>query len=457
MEAWDSFAADVHKGGKEMFKKRKILWSVGLGLFLLFSLAVIDSRIIQGVAEKGNEVYEQIRLLSEVFVLVRDNYVEPVDPQKLIYGACEGMVGKLDPFSQFMDPSAHQMMKSETEGKFGGLGIRIAIQEGRLTVVTPLPRTPAYELGILPGDKIMKIEGKDTKDITLSEAVKLLRGKPGTEVTISIFREGEKDLIDFTVTRAIVKIESVPDAKMLTDKIGYIELIEFSKETPDEFDKVWKKLKKQGMESLILDLRYNPGGLLATAVEICKNFIGDRKLIVYTQGRSEDQIIKFFAEKKAKHEKIPLVILVNRGSASGSEIVAGCVQDWKRGIVLGEKTFGKASVQSLMPLSDGSGLRLTTAKYYTPSGRSIHDVGITPDIVVEVPREMMAELMKQREKIYGLSTEAEKEREKEKIKDPQIERAKEILLAQERFSEIEKGVEEIREGAEEGAEKEKEK
>jgi len=440
-----------------MFKKRKSLWGVGLGLFLLFSLVIINSKAIQGVAEKGNEIYEQIKLLSEVFVLVRDNYVEPVDPKKLIYGACEGMVNKLDPFSQFMDPQAHEMMKSETEGKFGGLGIRIAIQEGRLTVVTPLPRTPAYELGILPGDKIMKIEGKDTKDITLSEAVNLLRGKPGTEVTISIFREGEKDLIDFTITRAVVKIESVPDAKMLTDKIGYIELTEFSKEAPDEFDKVWKKLRKQGMESLILDLRYNPGGLLTTAVEICKNFIGDKKLIVYTRGRSEEQVIKFFAERKTKHEKVPLVILVNKGSASGSEIVAGCVQDWKRGIVLGEKTFGKASVQSLMPLSDGSGLRLTTAKYYTPNGRLIHEVGITPDIVVQVPLETMAELMKQREKIYGLTPEAEKEKEKEKIKDPQIERAKEILLAQERFSEIEKGVEEILEGVEEGAEKEKEK
>jgi len=447
----------MRTGGKEMFKKRKILWSLGLGLFLLFSLVIVNSKIIQGVVEKGGEVYEQIKLLSEVFILVRDNYVEPVDAEELIYGACEGMVSKLDPFSQFMDPTAHQMMKSETEGKFGGLGIRIAIREGRLTVVTPLPRTPAYELGILPGDMIMKIEDKDTKDITLSQAVKLLRGKPGTEVTISIFREGEKDLIDFTITRAIIKIKSVPDAKMLTDKIGYIELTEFSKDTPDEFDKVWKKLKKKGMESLILDLRYNPGGLLATAVEICKNFIGDRKLIVYTQGRSEEQVIKFFAEKKAKHEKLPLVILVNRGSASGSEIVAGCVQDWKRGIVLGEKTFGKASVQSLMPLSDGSGLRLTTAKYYTPNGRLIHEVGIIPDIVVEVPLETMAKLMKQREKIYGLPKEAEKEREKEKMKDPQIERAKEILLAQERFSEIEKGVEEILEGVEEGAQKEKEK
>lgn len=440
-----------------MFKKRKILWSLGLGLFLLFSLVIVNNKSIQGVVEKRGEIYEQIKLLSEVFTLVRDNYVEPVDAEKLIYGACEGMVGKLDPFSQFMDPTAHQMMKSETEGKFGGLGIRIAIREGRLTVVTPLPRTPAYELGILPGDMIMKIEDKDTKDITLSEAVKLLRGKPGTEVTISILREGEKDLIDFTITRAIIKIKSVPDAKMLTDKIGYIELTEFSKETPNEFDKVWKKLRKKGMGSLILDLRYNPGGLLVTAVEICKNFIGDRKLIVYTQGRSEEQVIKFFAEKKAKHEKIPLVILVNRGSASGSEIVAGCIQDWKRGIILGEKTFGKASVQSLMPLSDGSGLRLTTAKYYTPNGRSIHDVGIIPDIVVEVPLETMAELMRQREKIYGLPKEAEKEKEKEKIKDPQIERAKEILLAQERFSEIEKGVEEILEGVEEGAQKEKEK
>lgn len=437
-----------------MFKKRKILWSIGLGLFLLFSLVIINNKPIQGVVEKGGEIYEQIKLLSEVLTLVRDNYVEPVDAKELIYGACEGIVNKLDPFSQFMDPTAHEMMKSETEGKFGGLGIRIAIREGRLTVVTPLPRTPAYELGILPGDKIIKIEDKDTKDITLTQAVKLLRGKPGTEVTISILREEEKDLIDFTITRAIIKIESVPDAKMLTDKIGYIELTEFSKETPDEFGKVWKKLEKQGMESLILDLRYNPGGLLVTAVEICKNFIGDRKLIVYTQGRREEQVIKFFAEKKAKHKKIPLVILVNKGSASGSEIVAGCIQDWKRGIVLGEKTFGKASVQSLMPLSDGSGLRLTTAKYYTPNGRLIHDIGIIPDIVVEVPRETMTKLMTQREKIYGLPKKAEKEKEKEKIKDPQIERAKEILLAQERFSEIERGVEEILEGVEEDTQKE---
>jgi len=440
-----------------MFKKRKILWSLGIGLFLLFSLVIISDKAIQGVVEKEAEIYEQVKLLTEVFTLIRDNYVEPVEAKKLIYGACEGMVSKLDPFSQFMDPAAHEMMKSETEGKFGGVGIRIAIREGRLTVVTPLPGTPAYELGILPGDIIMKIEGKDTKDITLSQAVEFLRGTPGTKVTISILREGVKDLIDFTITRAVVKIESVPDARMLTDKIGYVELSEFSKDTPYEFDKVWKKLEKQGMKDLILDLRYNPGGLLTTAVEICKNFIGDEKLIVYTQGRGEQQAIKFFAEKKAKHEKIPLVILVNKGSASGSEIVAGCIQDWKRGVVLGEKTFGKASVQSLMPLSDGSGLRLTTAKYYTPAGRSIHDVGITPDIIVEVSVEIMTELMKQREKIYGLPEEAQQKREKEKIKDPQIERAKEILLAQEMFSGTEKRVEEIPEGVKEDAPKEKEK
>jgi len=440
-----------------MFKKRKILWSLGIGLFLLFSLVIISDKAIQGVVEKGAEIYEQVKLLTEVFTLIKENYVEPVEAKKLIYGACEGMVSKLDPFSQFMDPTAHEMMKSETEGKFGGVGIRIAIREGKLTVVTPLPGTPAYELGILPGDMIVKIEGKDTKDITISQAVELLRGTPGTKVTISILREGLKDLIDFTITRAVVKIESVPDAKMVTDKIGYIELSEFSKDTPYEFDKVWKKLEKQGMKDLILDLRYNPGGLLTTAVEICKNFIGDEKLIVYTQGRSQEQVIKFFAEKKAKHEKIPLVILVNKGSASGSEIVAGCIQDWKRGVVLGEKTFGKASVQSLMPLSDGSGLRLTTAKYYTPGGRSIHDVGITPDIIVEVSAEIMTELMKQREKIYGLPEEAQQKIEKEKIKDPQIERAKEILLAQEMFSGTEKRVEEIPEGVKEGAPKEKEK
>jgi len=440
-----------------MYKKRKILWSLGLGLFLLFSLVIINNKIIQGVVEKGSEVYEQVRLLTEVFSLIRDNYVEPMDAKKLIYGACEGMVSKLDPFSQFMDPAAHQMMKSEAEGKFGGLGIRIAIREGRLTVLTPLPGTPAYELGILPGDKIMKIDGKDTQDITLGQAVELLRGNPGTKVTISIFREGQKDLIDFTITRAVIKIQSVPNSEMLTDKIGYIEMSEFSQDTPFEFDKAWKKLDKQGMESLILDLRYNPGGLLTTAVEICKNFIGDRKLIVYTQGRSEEQVTKFFAEEKARYEKTPLIILVNKGSASGSEIVAGCIQDWKRGIILGEKTFGKASVQSLLSLSDGSGLRLTTAKYYTPSGRSIHDVGITPDIVVEVPVEIMTKLMKEkeREKTYGLPEGVGKEKEKEKIKDPQIERAKEILLAQDRFSEMEEGIKGKSEGVKEGAQKEK--
>jgi len=439
-----------------MFKKRKTLWILGIGLFFLFSLVIVDSGSIQGVVRTGDEIYQQIRLLSEVFTLIKDNYVEPVESQNLIYGACEGMVSKLDPFSQFMDPTAHEMMKSETEGEFGGLGIRIAIRDGVLTVVTPLPRTPAYELGVLPGDRILKIEGKETKDITLTEAVKLLRGKPGTQVTISILREGEKELIDFTITRAVIKIESVPGAEMVTDKIGYMEIAEFSKDTPREFDKAWKKLEKQKMQSLILDLRYNPGGLLTSAVEICKNFIGGRKLIVYTQGRTEDQVNKFFADETAKYERIPLVVLVNKGSASGSEIVAGCIQDWKRGIVLGEKTFGKASVQSLVPLSDGSGLRLTTAKYYTPNGRSIHDVGIIPDIVVSVSTEVMTELMKQREKIYGLPEEAEKKREKEKVKDPQIERAKEILLAQERFSEIEKGVQEILEGVEQGAEKEKE-
>jgi len=436
-----------------MYKKKRIVFNLVLCLFLLFSLAVVRSRAIQGVVERGGEIYERIRLLTEVFTLIRDNYVDPIDPQKLIYGACEGMVSKLDPFSQFMDPKGHEMMKSETEGKYGGLGIRIAIREGRLTVVTPLPGTPAYELGILPGDVILKIEGKSTEDITLSQAVELLRGDPGTKVTISILREGMKDLMDFTVTRAVVKIESVPNARVLTDKIGYIEMTEFSKDTPHEFDKAWKKLKKEGMESLVLDLRYNPGGLLAIAVDICKNFIGDGKLIVYTQGRTQEQVIKFFADDKPRYEKIPMVILVNKGSASGSEIVAGCIQDWKRGVIVGEKTFGKASVQSLLPLSDGSGLRLTSAKYYTPSGRSIHDVGITPDIIVEVAPEIMAKLMKQKEKIYGLPEKAEKK--EEEIKDPQIERAVEILLAQQRFSEMEKGVEQIPEGAEEVGEKEK--
>ncbi len=403
------------------------------GIILLFNSARAEQT-------QKEELYDQVKIFSEVLSKIREDYVEEVEVKKLIYGAIKGMVGTLDPFSQFMEKDINKVLKEDTKGEFGGLGIRIAIRDKRLTVVTPLPGTPAYRLGILPGDKIVKIEGESTEGITLLEAVKKLRGEKGTKVTITIQREGEKDLLDFTITRDIIKIQSV-SGRMLTETIGYIRLAEFSQKTPADMDKKWKELEEQGMENLILDLRNNPGGLLPSAVAVTKRFIGDNKIVVSTRGRYPEQEIKYFADRQSRQRLLPLVVLVNHGSASGSEIVAGAIQDWSRGVILGETTFGKGSVQSMITLEDGSGLRLTTAKYYTPNGRTIHEKGITPDIEVKVSKEMLAKLMMQREEeeikiiTKGLKSRIKKEEkekeEEERVTDIQLERAKDILLARE--------------------------
>lgn len=410
-------------------KKGKIL--VGLGSILFFVVfAGLGKVILFSPAQAiDNQFYSQIKLFTEVLSLVQDKYVEEVDTKELIYGAASGMVRTLDNFSQFMNPDEYREMKVETKGEFGGLGIRIAIRDSYLTVITPLPGTPAYRQGILPGDKIVKIEGKDVKNITLMEAVKKLRGPKGTKVTITIIREGEKEPIDFTIVRDIIKIKSVR-WKMLESSIGYLRLIDFTENSIGELDKGLSNLKKQGMQNLILDLRNNPGGLLTTAVEVTKRFISDKRLIVYTEGRDKSQEMKFFADRKIGYSPFPLVVLVNKGSASASEIVAGAIQDWKRGIVLGVQTFGKGSVQTVIPLSDGSALRLTTAKYYTPKGRGIHDVGIMPDIVVSIPKELEIKLMTQEDDVLIKKL---KEEKVEKIEDIQLSRAIDILKAREIF------------------------
>lgn len=403
------------------------------------------ARIYAG--ENGDEkIYQYMKLLSEVYILVRDNYIEPQDEEKIIYGAAKGMTDVLDTFSAFMVPEVNKMMKTEAEGSFGGLGIKIGIRDGLLTVITPMPGTPAYEAGIFPGDQIVKIEGRDTKGFTLDQAVQLMRGKVGTKVSISVLREGEKELIDFTLTRAEIILESVPEPELFDDGIGYIRITEFSEKTPGYFENAWKKLTEQNVRSLILDLRYNPGGLLSSAFECTRMLIGGQKLIVFTSGRVQEQNKKFYAQREALiKDEIPLVVLVNKGTASGSEILAGAVKDWKRGIILGETTFGKGSVQSLYQLSDGSGLKLTTAKYYTPSGNSIHEKGIEPDIEVIVEPKVMAQIMRSREKIYrrrktrtpGKKDEAQEVEEKEEeVVDIQIERAKEILRAQDIFRQM---------------------
>ncbi|PIV19183.1 MAG: peptidase S41 [Elusimicrobia bacterium CG03_land_8_20_14_0_80_50_18] len=398
--------------------------------FSALVLAIMIGALAWGASKTD---YEELHLFNDVLSLIENNYVEEKATSELLDGAINGMIKKLDPFSQFMKPEAAELMKSETKGFFGGLGIKITIRDKWLTVITPIPGTPAFREGILPGDKIIKIDGESTEDIDVMGAVTKLRGKPGTKVTITIARDQETQ--DVTITREEIKIESVPKAKsrILDNGIAYIQVTEFNEKTPADFAEFYNNFEKAGMKALILDLRNNPGGLLSSAVEVSKHFLDKDQLVVYTKGRRKNSDMKFYAESTL-HKKIPLVVLINHGSASGAEIVAGAVKDWGKGILLGEKSFGKGSVQSLINLSDGSELRLTTAKYYTPKGICIHEEGIEPDIHVALSREESIKLMQQSEKIYGMSEEEKAKKEKEHISDKQLDRAKEILFAEMKFS-----------------------
>jgi carboxyl-terminal processing protease len=388
-----------------------------------------------------DQTFEQIKLLLDVYQQVTQNYVTDVDSKDLIYGAASGLVNTLDPFSQFMVPEAREEMQTATEGQFGGLGIRIMLKDNWLTVITPLPDTPAYKAGVLPEDRIVMIDDEATRDITLQDAVKKLRGAPKTQVKITVVREGTKEPIPFTLTRENIIIQSVR-SKMLKDGVGYVRITEFIEPTLRDLQKALKGLAGENMSGLVLDLRNNPGGLLTSAVDVSKQFVGEQKMIVYTEGRSSPRQ-DFLADVTAPYGKIPMVVLINRGSASGSEIVAGCLQDHARAILIGQESFGKGSVQSVIRLDDGSGLRLTTAKYYTPSGRSIHrdpktgKGGIQPDIAIDVDRETEAKLQAQAEEIYAQgqephSTVAEGERARDVALDRAIEmlKVRSILLGQ---------------------------
>jgi carboxyl-terminal processing protease len=409
-------------------QKRTALFSV-----VAFGLGV--TAFLPPVRSAVDETYQQIALVVDVLQYVREQYVEEVDQKKLIYGALAGMARTLDPFSQFMEPEDHRDMKTETHGQFGGLGIRIALRDGWLTVITPMPDTPAYRLGILPGDKIVKIEGEVTQGLAVEDAVQRLRGKPGTKVALTIMREGDKDPRDYTITREVIKILSVRSA-LMEGNIGYVKLSEFIETSESDMKKALKDLSGKGMSSLILDLRNDPGGLLNSAVDISKLFVGNSKIIVYTEGRAQPRQ-DFFADSTAPYGDIPMAVLVNGGSASGSEIVTGALQDHKRAIVIGSETFGKGSVQSVIPLNDGSALRLTVAKYYTPNGRSIHrdektkKGGITPDIVIPVTKETESKLYIQGDEIYSKDKAPQSVvNEADRVKDEVLERALQILKAE---------------------------
>jgi carboxyl-terminal processing protease len=351
-----------------------------VGMALGFFLA---AQWVPSVSAVPRQDYESLEAFTNILSIVKKNYVEDVDTKELVNGAINGMLNSLDPHSAYLTPDLYKELQMDTSGRFGGLGIEITVKGGILTVVSPIEDTPAAKAGVKPGDQIFKIEDEFTKDMTLVDAVKKMRGPRGSKVTISIKREGVPELIDFTLVRDTIRVQSVR-SRTLEPGYGYIRLAQFQERSDRDVQKALEKMaaEKNGIKGLVLDLRNDPGGLLTQAVRISDLFL-DSGMIVYTEGRIESQKQKYFAQKDGSWMDFPIVVLVNGGSASASEIVAGALQDHKRAVVLGTKTFGKGSVQTILPLDDSSALRLTTARYFTPKGRSIQATGIVPDIIVE--------------------------------------------------------------------------
>lgn len=417
-----------------MRKKHIVVSIFILGIFILSTLVVRGEE----KKKKKDDLYRQVELFSDSLAIVQSEYVDEVDAKDLIYGSLKGMLSSLDPHSQFMDPETYNELKVETEGRFGGLGIEITIKDSLLTVVTPIEDTPAWKAGIKANDRIVKINDELTRDMTLTDAVKRMRGKVGEAVNLTILRESEKKILEFKIVRDVIKIRDIKEARILENGIAYIRLIEFRENTSQDINAVLDKLTKEKMNALILDLRNNPGGLLDVAVSVSEKFIPKGKLIVYTKGRKANQNLEFISKGANPVTDLPMVVLINEGSASGSEIVAGCLQDYKRAIIIGKKSFGKGSVQTVIPLSDGSALRLTTSKYFTPLGKVIHGKGVEPDIEVEeakVPAEEVSEKEKKPEDIFEELEKKEKTPKEEKEKkfnyksDTQLMRAVDVLKA----------------------------
>jgi len=410
--------------------------NIPLCRYQIISLRAIASVILIGLLVIGNglspawaqvseknlkatpiDSYEKLKTFSEILSLLEANYVEKVDANDLIDGAIRGMLKTLDPHTSYLPPEAFTQMKVETSGRFGGLGIEITIKKGILTVVTPIEDTPAFKAGVKSGDRIIKIEDESTLDMTLSDAVERLRGKIGSKVNITIFREGMDEPLKVTLERANIQVKSVK-SKIFEGSIGYVRIRSFTKTTSRDLDKVLDEFRGKQVKKLVLDLRNNPGGLLNQAVEVSDRFLKPENLIVYTQGRTEEQNMRFTTHDRVQRVTYPMIILVNGGSASASEIVAGALQDSSRAIILGTQTFGKGSVQTIIPLNDGSALRLTTARYFTPSGRVIQENGIIPDITVEVPVPI--------KKTEAENVENKEEANKEKVKMRKFLREKDL-------------------------------
>lgn len=356
-------------------------------LLAVLSGLTVSLLLLHGV---GNQVsadadpYEDLKIFTEALSALQQNYVEPVKTKDLSYGAIKGMLNSLDAHSGFMAPELYKEMQIDTKGEFGGVGIQIGVKEGRLVVIAPIEGTPAEKAGILAGDVILKVDAHAfSQDVNMMDAVNKMRGARGTKVSLTIFRPAFPEPKVFELTREIIQIKSVK-SKVLEPGVGYIRLTQFQEQTANDMVKALTTLKEEKVHSLVLDLRNNPGGLLTSAVNVTEAFLDAGKVVVSVRGRDAKKGDEYRANGSGDATAdLMIIVLVNEGSASASEIVAGALQDWGRAVVLGTQTFGKGSVQTILPLSDGSALRLTTARYYTPKGRSIQNTGVTPDIIVK--------------------------------------------------------------------------
>jgi carboxyl-terminal processing protease len=407
-----------------------------LNRFKIFGVALFTFALgfIVGFASQGKQSedeYKYLRIFTDALRIIKENYVEQVSMKDLIYGALNGMTKSLDPFSSFFTPKQYESFRQETEGEFGGVGIEIGMEKGRPVVISPIEGTPAFRAGIKSGDVILEINGEDTSNMSLIDVVQRIRGKVGTKVQLTIYRKGMEKPMKIELERALIKIESVKWTTL--GDVGYIKLSQFNENVSVQVERALKELVSKRVKGVILDLRNDPGGLLSEAVNVADLFLPEGKLVVYTRSRN-GETQKYFARRKpAVPDELPVVVLINKGSASASEIVAGALQDYKRAVILGEKSFGKASVQNIIPLEDGSALKLTVAHYYTPLGRLIHNKGIVPDVQVamdEKQEEILQETIRQKrlEGKNGLILIPEK--------DPQLSKAIELIISRQALKRV---------------------
>jgi carboxyl-terminal processing protease len=411
------------------FLGKTLSW--GFLLALLAANLLVAARLYSEEVDAlpDDDPRELVSFFNEAIETIRENYVdnEKLSYKDLYYGALRGVLQSLDPHSAFLEPDMFSDMKDDTAGQFGGLGIVISMRDNVLTIVAPMEDTPGSRAGLLSGDRIVEIDGESTEGMTIQEAVRKLRGPPDTDVTLRILRPETADFETITVTRAIIPIESVKGARMLEDGIGYVRITQFNAPTAEDLESALNELQTEGLDALVLDLRNNPGGLLNAAVNVSELFLPRGDLIVYTQGRENQRTTRYVARNRRPLLEVPMVVLINEGSASAAEIVAGALQDNRRAILVGQKSFGKGSVQSVLPLDDGSALRVTTAKYYTPSERVIDERGIEPDIVVPIDPQDWRSILIRRSRPGNATIDFEDEEDIEAAVDVQLERAVDVL------------------------------